>query len=55
MNKEKVKLIVRNMELLVQSLKEEIEDVPEICYENIAPYIEDDVDEYYIEGEEDDV
>jgi hypothetical protein len=55
MNKEKVKLIVRNMELLVQSLKEEIEDVPVVSYENIAPYIEDDVDEYYIEGEEDDV
>lgn len=52
MNKEKVKLIVRNIELLVQSLKEEIEDVPEINYENNAPYIEDDVDEYYVEGEE---
>jgi hypothetical protein len=53
MNKEKVKLIVRNMELLVQSLKEEIEDVPVVSYENIAPYIEDDVDEYYVEDDED--
>lgn len=55
MNNEKVKLIVRNMELLIQSLKEEIEDVPVVSYENIAQYVEDDVDEYYIEGEEDDM
>lgn len=53
MNKEKVKLIVGNMELLIQSLKEEIQDLPEISYENIVPYLEDDVDEYYVEGEED--
>jgi hypothetical protein len=53
MNKERLKLIVSNLELLVQSLKEEIQDLPEISYENIAPYIEDDVDEYYVEGEED--
>ena len=41
------------MELLVQSLKKEIEDVSVVSYEDIVPYIEDDVDEYYIEGEED--
>jgi len=53
MDKEKIKLIVRNMDLLVQSLKQEIEDFPEISYESIVPYIEDDVDEYYVEDEED--
>jgi hypothetical protein len=54
MNTEKVKLIVRNMELLVQSLKEELEEPSEYVYEEIAPYIEDGDDiEYY--SEDDDV
>lgn len=52
MNKERLKLIVRNMDLLVQSLKEELDDAPEISYENITPYL-DDVDEYYTEDDED--
>lgn len=52
MNKEKIKLIVHNMDLLVQSLKEEIQDFPDISYEDIVPYIEDDVDEYYVEEED---
>ena len=51
MNKEKVKLIVRNMDLLVQSLKEELNDFPEISHQNISPYL-DDVDEYYTGDEE---
>jgi hypothetical protein len=53
MNREKVKLIVRNMELLIGSLKKELEEPPDHNYEEIVSYIEDDVDEYYIEGEED--
>jgi hypothetical protein len=55
MNNERLKLIVRNLDLLVQSLKEELEDIPEVSYENMSSYIEDDVDEYYVEGEDDDV
>jgi hypothetical protein len=53
MNKERLKLIVRNLDLLIQSLKEELEDIPEVSYESTSSYIEDDVDEYYTEDEED--
>jgi hypothetical protein len=53
MNKERLKLIVRNLDLLVQSLKEELNDVPEVSYESTSSYVEDDVDEYYAEDEED--
>lgn len=53
MNKERLKLIVRNLDLLVQSLKEELEDVQEDSYESTSSYVEDDVDEYYNEDEED--
>jgi len=53
MNREKVKLIVRNMELLIGSLKKELEEPPDHNYEEIFSYIEDDVDEYYVEDEED--
>jgi hypothetical protein len=52
MDREKVKLIVRNMELLVQSLKSELEEQPDYNYEEIVSYIEDDIDEYYVEEEE---
>ena len=52
MNAERLKLIVRNLDLLVQSLKEELDDVPEVSYQNIVPYL-DDVDEYYTGDEED--
>ena len=55
MNNERLKLIVRNLDLLVQSLKEELEDVPEVSYENTSSYVEDDVDEYYTEDDEEDV
>lgn len=50
MNQEKLKLIVRNLELLVRSLKEEIQDIPE--EQHVFPYIDDDVDEYYVEEED---
>jgi hypothetical protein len=53
MNKERLKLIVRNMDLLVQSLKEELDDAPEVSYESTSSYVEDDVDEYYTEDGED--
>jgi hypothetical protein len=52
MDRDKLKLIVRNMELLVQSLKEEIEEPCDYEYEEIAPYIEDDDIEYYTEDED---
>lgn len=55
MNNERLKLIVRNLDLLVQSLKEELEDVPEVSYETTSSYVEDDVDEYYTEDDEEDV
>lgn len=52
MNEERVKLIIRNMELLVQSLKTEIEGPPTYKYEEIVPYLdENDVDEYYSEDD----
>jgi hypothetical protein len=54
MNKERLKLIVSNLDLLVQSLKEELIDSPEISYENITSYL-DDADEYYTEEDEEDV
>lgn len=46
MNKEKVKLIIRNMELLLASLKEELDDSSE---EMEYSYIIDDYDEVYVE------
>ena len=52
MNAERLKLIVRNMDLLVQSLKEELNDFPEVSYQNIVSHL-DDVDEYYTGDEED--
>ena len=53
MNKERLKLIVRNLELLVQSLKEELEleEKPEYSYEEITHYIED-YDEVFYEDDE---
>ena len=50
MNQERLKLIVQNLDLLIQSLKKEIEDVPEYDYQKIVSYIEEDPDlEYYDE------
>jgi hypothetical protein len=55
MDREKVKLIVRNMELLLDALKQEVQDIPESQsdYVSAFPYIDDDVDEYYSEEEND--
>ena len=42
MNRDKLKLIVKNLELLVSSLKEEIySDSKAYNYDDIAPYIGD--------------
>jgi len=52
MNKERLKLIVKNLELLTQSLKKELEidEIPELDYGEIKPYIED-YDEVFYEDE----
>lgn len=50
MNKDKIKIIIKNMELLVESLKAEVySDTNSYTYENIAPHIGDvgDYDEVY--------
>lgn len=47
MNKDKVKLIIRNMELLLDSLKAELySDTPSYKFDDIKPY-EEDYDEIY--------
>jgi hypothetical protein len=50
MNVDKVKLIIHNMELLLTSLKDEINSSPvkEYFYEN-TPYVLDDYDEVFEE------
>lgn len=55
MDKEKLKLIVRNLELLVDNLKSEVYSdtnayMPK--YEEIAPYI-GDYDEVFYDGDDD--
>jgi hypothetical protein len=56
MNKQKLKLIVRNLELLVDSLKEEIDsdEKSNLNYKEITHYLEncDDDIEYYDENED---
>lgn len=47
MNKEKIKLIIRNMELLVDALKVEL--LQEENKEQSSLYFEDDYDEIYTE------
>ena len=52
MDKEKLKLIVHNLELLVDSLKSEIHsdvDAYKVNYEEVAPYISD-YDEVFYDG-----
>jgi len=49
MNREKVKLIVHNMELLLRSLKEELQEPLKMNYEEIAPYLADKDIEFYEE------
>lgn len=52
MNQERLKLIVHNLELIVNSLKEEMrEESVFYNHEEISSYIESDVDEYYVEEE----
>lgn len=54
MNKERLKLIVKNMELLVQSLKDELELEQPIEYaqETQVSYIEDYDEVYYDDDNE---
>ena len=49
MNREKIKLIIHNMELLVLSLKQELQEPSNINYEEIAPYLMDQDIEFYEE------
>lgn len=56
MDKERVNLIIKNMEILLESLKKEIEPeenkyVPQYQYEEVIAAI-DDYDEIYDPGEE---
>ena len=54
MDREKIKLIVRNLESLVECLKEEINfDVKDSQYEEIKNFLTD-YDEVFYEGEDDD-
>lgn len=52
MDREKLKLIVKNLDLLVQSLKDEleVEDNLKCTYEEIVPYIRD-YDEVFYDDE----
>ena len=53
MEKDKLKLIVLNLELLVEALKSEVySDVKAYEYENIASHLTD-YDEVYDEGDDD--
>jgi len=49
MNREKVRMIVHNMELLVRSLKQEIQEPLSMNYGEVAPYLVDDDIEFYEE------
>ncbi len=54
MDQERLRMIVHNLELLVNSLKEEIKEPADYQTNEMTPYInEEDIDEYY--SEEDDV
>jgi protein-tyrosine-phosphatase len=58
MNREKLKLIVRNLESLVECLKEEINsdtdtDIKDPYYEEIKNYLTD-YDEVFYDGDEED-
>ena len=57
MDKEKLKLIIRNLESLIDCLKSEVysdEDSYKPQYEEVAPYI-DDYDEVFFEDDDEDV
>jgi hypothetical protein len=49
MNREKLKIIDHNMELLVNSLKQELQEPVHMNYEEVAPYLIDDDIEFYEE------
>lgn len=53
MDQEKLKLIVRNLESLVNCLKSELESdqKPDLNYEEIAPYLQD-YDEVFYDDED---
>ena len=53
MNKERLKLIVKNMELLVQSLKDELEleETTDYNYNEIVSHINDYDEVYYDDNE----
>ena len=56
MDREKLKLIVRNLESLVECLKSEVYsdvDSYKTSYEEVAPYISD-YDEVFYDGDDDD-
>jgi len=56
MDREKLKLIVRNLESLVECLKSEVYsdvDSYKASYEEVAPYISD-YDEVFYDGDDDD-
>lgn len=49
MDRQKVNLIIQNIELLVRSLKEELNKENEYKYEEIAPFINEYEPDYYEE------
>ena len=56
MDKEKLKLIIKNLESLVECLKSEVYsdvDSYKASYEEVAPYI-NDYDEVFYDGDDDD-
>lgn len=55
MKKEKLKLLISNLELLLDELKSEVysdEDSYKVTYEEVAPYLTD-YDEVFYDGEDD--
>jgi len=54
MNQDKLKIIIKNLELLIDSLKTEVYSSPEsYAYETVAPHI-GDIDDYDEVFEDDD-
>ena len=49
MDRQKVNLIIQNIELLIRSLKEELNKENEYKYEEIAPFINEYEPDYYEE------
>ena len=53
MDQQKVKKIIQNIELLLDLLKKEMDGKVESHEHHFVSYIEDDVDEYYSEDDDD--